>query len=296
MNTMPDCYSCFLRQGLQAARSAGADEATQLEVTRAISAYLAAGLGEGSPVQFVREIQKIVARITGVSDPYLSVKASSNREALSLVRMIERDFNGSGDLKDYVRIAIAGNVIDYGPATRFGIEETLERCLTISLKVSHVAALEARLRNCRKLAYLADNAGEIVFDRLLLQFLLRRYGIEEVLFVVREDPFLNDALEADAQVAGITDLPGVTVARMNAGVPKFSEPGYEVWQAVVEADVRIAKGQANAEALDEQHDFFLLFMCKCELVARAFEAKAQVPLKLGDLVLLNTTPSNLEAS
>jgi len=293
MKTVPECYSCFLRQGLEAAHSAGADAAMQLKVVRAIAAYLAGDLGEGSPVLFVREIQQVVARITGVSDPYLPIKASSNREALSLVKVIERDFDGSGVLEDYLRIAIAGNVIDYGPAARLGIEETLERCLTATLSRSDLTALEERLQGCRKLAYLADNAGEIVFDRLLLEFLLRSYDIEEVLFVVRENPFLNDALEADAKVAGITELPGVKLVSMDAGVPTSGDSGYAVWQSVLAADLRIAKGQANAEALDDQSDFFLLFMCKCELVAKTFEAKAKVPLELGDLVLLNTgSPSH----
>jgi len=285
---MPECYSCFLRQGLEAARSAGADEETQMRVVREISGYLAGELGEASPVFYVREIQRMVERITGMSDPYLSIKASSNQKALALVEAIERDFNGSGVLEDYLRIAIAGNVIDYGPSARFGIEETLERCLTTSLGVSDVDGLEKRLRNCRSLAYLADNAGEIMFDRFLLGFLIRHYKIEEVLFVVRENPFLNDALEADAKFAGIMELPGVKLVSMDAGVPTESDSGYAVWQSVLAADLRIAKGQANAEAFEDQSDFFLLFMCKCELVAKTFEAKAKLPLQLGDLVLLNT--------
>jgi uncharacterized protein with ATP-grasp and redox domains len=296
MKTMPECYTCFIRQGLEAARSAGADEETQMRVVREISGYLAGALGEASPVFYVREIQRMVERITGVSDPYLSIKASSNQKALALVEAIERDFNGSGFLEDYLRIAIAGNVIDYGPSARFGIEETLERCLTASLGASDVAALEARLRNCRNLAYLADNAGEIVFDRLLLEFLIRHYKIEEVLFVVRENPFLNDALEADAKVAGIVNLSGVKLVRMDAGIPTESDSGYAVWQSVLAADLRIAKGQANAEALEDQCDFFLLFMVKCELIAQIFGAKAQADLKLGDMVLLNTNPPHLEVS
>jgi uncharacterized protein with ATP-grasp and redox domains len=289
MKTKLDCYSCFVRQALDAARVAGVDEVVQQRVMNAVLDYLSREQADESPVYFVQNIQRIVGDITGVSDAFVGIKQDCNERAMGMMDMLQAKLAGLTGLSPYLRFAIAGNVIDYGPATRFDLESTLDRCLTMPLAINHEALLERRLRDCRRLAYLADNAGEIVFDRLLLQHLIECYDIEEVLFVVRERPFLNDALLYDAKMVGITELDRVRVVQMDAGVPRLEDPAYATWRDILDADVRIAKGQANAEGLEDQQDFFLLFMVKCELIARIFGAKAAAELKLGDMLLLNTS-------
>lgn len=289
MKTKLDCYSCFVRQALDAARVAGVDEVVQQRVVTAVLDYLSREQADESPVYFVQNIQRIVGEITGVSDAFAGIKRDCNENAMRMMDMLRDKLVNLPGLSPYLRIAIAGNVIDYGPSARFDLDSTLDRCLTMPLAINHEDLLEQRLRDCRKLAYLADNAGEIVFDRLLLQRLIQDYELDEVLFVVRERPFLNDALLSDAEMVGMAELDRVRVVQMDAGVPQLEDPSYATWQAVMDADVRIAKGQANAEGLEDQQDFFLLFMVKCELIARIFGEKAATELKLGDMLLLNTS-------
>ena len=290
MITTIDCYSCFLRQGLQAARMAGAGPEEQDHVVRAIMGYLLGSSPHHSPVEVARAVQEIVSRIVGVADPYTEVKNRSNWQAASWIRKAECKLREehSGSLERAIRLAIAGNIIDYGPSGSHDLEQTLDRCLRQPLAIDHLARLMDRLESSRTLAYLADNAGELAFDHLLLCKILERFDLESVLFVVRERPFLNDALLADAEYFGISSLPGVEIVQMDAGQPEPDSSSRPLWDRILACDARLAKGQANAEAYEDQDDFFLLFMVKCEVVARTLSGKGHGEVMEGDMVLMHT--------
>ncbi|MBC2594191.1 DUF89 family protein [Ruficoccus amylovorans] len=290
MKTSIDCFSCFIRQGLRAARLAGASEKQQDLVVRAIMGHLLGGNPDESPVELARSVQQIVSEITGQSDPYGDLKSLSNAQAAAWVENLKNTPSTpqTDPLDHAVRLAVAGNVIDYGPQTPFNLESTLERCLREPFAIDHLPLLRERLQSARTLAYLADNAGEIIFDRVLLGELLARFGLEKILFVVREEAFLNDALAEDAETAGILELDQVELVRMGPGIPAPGTPGRAVWEQVRRCDVRLAKGQANAECFDTEPDFFLLFMVKCEMVMRALEEKGLGTTRLGDIVLTHS--------
>ncbi|MGC9451787.1 MAG: damage-control phosphatase ARMT1 family protein [Oceanipulchritudo sp.] len=290
MKTALDCYGCFMRQGLQTARLAGATEAQQGEVLRELMRHLLSVEGLDSPVFVVREMQRIVSRITGVDDPYAEIKSRNNQLAREWIGTVSKRFTDpSGDSLDHaLRLSIAGNIIDYGPSDRFDLEGTLERCLAQPMAIDHGKRLEQRLSEATSLAFLADNAGEIVFDFRLLSLLKRRFALDRILVVVREEAFLNDALERDALEAGFGALAGVEIVRMGPGKPPPGSRGWEVWQRITASDMRLAKGQANAEAYNEEADFFLLFMVKCDLVARVISAGGPNPVRTGDMVLVHT--------
>jgi uncharacterized protein with ATP-grasp and redox domains len=290
MRTVIDCYSCFIRQGLQAARLAGADPEDQDRCVRAIMGYLLGSNPHESPVEVARAVQEIVTRITGVRDPYASGKERSNWQAAEWIRRAEEKLAASpaDGFERALRLAIAGNIIDFGPDPDFDLEATLERCLREPFGINQGLLLMERLEGARSLAYLGDNAGEIAFDQLLLSFLLKRFNLKEVLFVVRERPFLNDALLADSARFNLNCEDAVEVVEMGPGKPEPGSAGWDVWERIKAADVRIAKGQANAEAFDEERDFFLLFMVKCPVVARSIEDRGWGQVRKGEMVLLHT--------
>lgn len=290
MKTVIDCYSCFIRQGLQAARLAGAGPEEQDRSVRAIMGYLLGSNPHESPVEVARAVQEIVTRITGVRDPYAAVKKTSNWQAASWIRRAEEKLADDPvhGFSRALRLAIAGNIMDFGPDPDFDLEGTLERCLRDPMGIDQSLLLMDRLESARSLAYLADNAGEIAFDQLLLSFLIRRFKLERVLFVVRERPFLNDALLGDSACFDIAGKGGVEVAEMGPGKPGPDAGSWPVWEQVLQADVRIAKGQANAEAFDVEPDFFLLFMVKCPVVAGNIREKGWGDVRQGQMVLAHT--------
>jgi uncharacterized protein with ATP-grasp and redox domains len=290
MKTAIDCYSCFIRQGLQAARLAGASPAQQDHAVRAVMGYLLGSNPHESPVEVARAVQEIVGKITGVADPYGEVRERSNWQAANWIRKAEKRL-WEDPLRVFeraLRVAIAGNIIDFGPSAAHDLEGTLERCLREPLAINHTTRLMDRLEAANSLAYIADNAGEIAFDHLLLSVIQQRFELESILFVVRMRPFLNDALFPDAEYFGINAFPNVEVLLMDAGKPARHSPAWPVWERIESCDVRIAKGQANAEAYEDAEDFFLLFMAKCDLVARAISAKGHGEVRTGDMVLAHT--------
>lgn len=290
MKTAIDCYSCFLRQGLQAARLSGASEEMQDHAVRAVMGYLLGSNPHASPVEVARAVQEIVAQVTGVADPYDQIRKHNNWQAASWIGKAENrlDQDPGRAFGQALRLAIAGNVIDYGPNARPDVEGTLEIGLRTPLTIDHSLLLMDRLEQANSLAYLADNAGEIAFDHLLLSMIQKRFDLESILFVVREHPFLNDALLTDAAYFGIDAFPNVEILTMDAGEPVAGSPGRKTWDRIRASDVRLAKGQANAEAYEDADDFFLLFMVKCDLIARTISRKGQGKLKPGDRVLLHT--------
>lgn len=290
MKSTIDCFDCMIRQSLRTARLVGVDEARQDRVVRSVMGHLLGTEPGDPPIEIALGVQEVVRATTGVADPYEKIRRRSNARAGPWGRRLERlvPEDPLDALERSLRIAVAGNVIDYGPAGSFDLGEVVDRCLHRPAGPWDRGLLAERLKTANRIAFLADNAGEIVFDRILLRVLRERFGVSEILFVVREHPFLNDALTEDAVRAGIASLPGVTVAAMGPGIPEPGDPTDPVWQSVRSADLRLAKGQANAEIFDEEEDFFLLFLVKCKQVARAASLRTGRNVEAGDMALLHT--------
>jgi uncharacterized protein with ATP-grasp and redox domains len=143
------------------------------------------------------------------------------------------------------------------------------------------------LRHAQTLAYLADNAGEVVFDRLLLEAINRVYGPKQCLFVTRKEPFINDALVHDAEAVGITEVPGVQIAAMHPVTPTaMTDPeDRRLWQRIRGCDVIISKGQGNYEGLSGEPGITFLLVVKCPVVARDLMRRTGTRVVTGDVVL-----------
>ena len=281
MKTYLDCVPCFLRQALGAARLLGVDDSAQEQVLRRVLAAASTMDMSRPPPEMGREIHRVLRETSGCPDPYAELKARYNALALGLLedlRAVVRE--APHPLEAAVRLAIAGNIIDFGAPLGVDdakVRQTVESCLQAPLRGGGLPALERALDREGPLLYLADNAGEIVFDRLLLE----RLPAERLTVVVRSGPVINDATVEDARVAGLTgwlrvrdsgqDAPGTV---LEACSDDFLE---EFWGA----SVVIAKGQGNFETLDQAgREIFFLFMAKCAVAAEHAECE------IGDLVLL----------
>lgn len=285
------CYPCLLRQTLQAIRMTGVSEEKAVTILNESLETLAGIDRTLSPVEVARQLQRSLREISGNPDPFAAAKQESNQRAAACIAengFLEELDSPRDALELAARLAIAGNIIDYGPGHAFDLQSTLTRCQQLPFTVDHLDLLAQRLQTSRSLAFFADNAGEIYFDKLLLEVIRRHFPIREMLLIVRAEPFLNDALKADARAAGFADIPGLRIAGMGPGIPPPEDPSHAVWQEALAADLRIAKGMANAESFDTLPDFFLLFILKCEVVTRQSNLRALNHLARGDRILLHT--------
>jgi hypothetical protein len=229
-----------------------------------------------------------VRELTGQADPYLAVKQESNRLALALLpAWRERLRTAANPRLTAVKMAIAGNVIDYGmngDLTAEAIPAELESSFAGPFH-GDVAEFFATAERATEILFLADNAGELVFDRLLLELLPR----EKITVVVKGGPAINDALRADATVAGLDGWVAVTDTGDDGAGIELAACSPEFQRRFARADLIIAKGQANFESLDGSgQNIFFLFKVKCAVVGQ------HIGQAVGTLVLHRNVPEAAE--
>jgi len=269
MKTYLDCVPCFIRQALEATRMVTDNEAVCEEVLRRVLNLAASMDMQRTPPEMARQIHRIIREECGVEDPYLEIKERFNRLALDMLPALEKRVESSTDPFDTaVRLALAGNIIDFGtPGTmaEADVAKTVEESLTAPLHGWTTARMKEAVDRAGSILYLGDNAGEIVFDRLLIE----QIGRERITFVVRSGPAINDALKADADDTGISDMVPVIDSGVDApGTPlSLCSPGF--LDELKATDLVISKGQGNYETLsDLDRPVFFLFRVKCSLVSR----------------------------
>jgi hypothetical protein len=271
MHTYLDCIPCFVRQALAAARAATPDPAIQRHAVNAVAYRIPDLPLTVCPPEIAQKIYRIVGEVTGDHDPYHDEKARINTAVLSrqdyLEDLIEQSAN---PLKMACQLAIAGNTIDLGPSDQLDtVDSVIKEGIGYRIGREAFGAFEAGVRKASRIVYLADNAGEIVFDRLVIEQIMT-CSRAEIVLVVKEKPVINDATLSDARAAGLTRL--VTVISNGTDAPgtllpqcsEFMRARYHA------ADLIIAKGQANFESLNTRtENVFFLLKVKCPVIARS---------------------------
>ncbi len=266
MRTHLDCVGCLVRQALDIARQ-NIPEDLQRTFIRDVLKSLGELDFDSPPPIMAMEMYGMLRETLGIHDPYAEVKYDCNSKALALYPRLKEILASSADPFDAgVRMAVAGNIIDFaaGDHRRIPVEETLERALAVPFAIDHTDRLRQRVTDARSILYLADNAGEIVFDRVLIEEL----GPERVTCAVRDIPVINDATMQDAIQTGLDKVCTV----ISSGSPAPGTPlglcTEEFRQLFYGADVVISKGQGNLETLCAPgRDVFFLFMVKCPIIS-----------------------------
>jgi len=273
MQTSLDCVPCFMRQALEAARMATDDVDVHEQVLRRVAREISSVDMAFSPPSMGQKIHRLVRELTGVTDPYREIKQRTTRLALELEPEVRRRVREASDpLEMAVRMAVAGNIIDFGVDRRIReetIREVLDRAATTHL-YGDAAVLAADAAAASSILYLADNAGEIVFDRVLIEVL----GPDRVTVVVRGEPILNDAVLADAEDAGLV---GCDVVDNGSDAPGtiLDDCSPHLRSHFFAADMVIAKGQGNYETLSNSpRPVWFVLMAKCEVIAHHIGCEA----------------------
>lgn len=281
MKAYLDCYPCFFIQALKTARLVTSDEKVILQILKDASVYLSQASFDVTPSEIGMGVYRIIYRRTGVEDPYKEVKERCIQQALSLYPEMKKLIESSEDrLMTAVRLSIAGNVIDFGTNSSFDLNQELETILSQDFAVNHYEEFRRALEKAQNIVYIADNAGETVFDRLLIEEINK-----PVIYVVREKPIINDATREDARMSGLGNVSEIMSSGCDApgNILKFCSDGF--LKTYGSADLVISKGQGNYEALsDEERPIFFLLKVKCPVVAR------DLGVKEGSIILAETGP------
>jgi len=267
MKTSLDCIPCILRQSLDAARMVSKDPKVHENILREVLGWAGEMDLSQSPPAMAQRIHRRLREIAGVDDPYRETKDRQNFIALEMLPSLRSKIESASDpLLLAARLAIAGNVIDMGVngnLTEADMLQAVNRALTEPL-VGDYDEFRTAIAKAQSILYLADNAGEIAFDRLLIEKLLP----ERVTLVVRGAPVINDATLADAQAVGLDKIVEIIDNGSDAPGTILRDCSQEFQRRYSDADLIIAKGQGNFETLsNEPENIFFLFKVKCPLVS-----------------------------
>jgi hypothetical protein len=277
MKAYLDCIPCFLRQSLEAARMVTPKEEIHAKVLEAVMSYLQHTSFNKTPPELSKHVHETVKKITNCQDPYQKAKKRDNALARKLYPTAKQMIANSADsLLIAIKLAIAGNIIDFAVSNRFDIEKTIDRALKADFAIDHYKYFKEAMKKTKQILYIGDNAGEVFFDKLLLGQLIK-LG-KQIIYAVREKPIINDATLKDARFAGLDKI--AKVITIGGGAPGVvlrlcSSDFIDYYK---HADLVIAKGQGNYESLSQESICFLL-MVKCELVAK------DLGVNVGDMVL-----------
>jgi hypothetical protein len=281
MRVAADCIPCYLKQAISACQAAGLDDGGRQRLLVGLLPLIA-GLDQAkTPAENSTLVLLETYRLLGRGDPFREAKDASNRLARTFLPSLEKIVEFSEDpLLTVLKVAVAGNVIDMGINPQFDVNASIHQVLHEGFARCDIEPLRKLLQAGRppgkqlagggpRLVVIGDNSGEIMFDYLLLAQ-LRQYT-QEIYYVVKGGPILNDATVEDAEAAGIDLLARVVTTGSNylGVIPEFCSA--ELCSLLETCDLALAKGQANYESLEGtalagDRTFFLL-RAKCPCVA-----------------------------
>jgi hypothetical protein len=267
-----ECGPCFLRQAREALDLSTDDENLKMEVIGEIFTYLSENFSSGTNSNNTGStMHEIIKRKTGCRDPYYQEKIESNRLALKYLPDVKKILDNDGSLENYVKIAIVGNILDFGAFTLDDdIESVIKNSLEKDLAIKDIEEFENSLRSNDNVLYLVDNTGEIVFDKLLLNK-MKEYDLD-ITIAVKSEPILNDACMAEALDAGLDEFGDIV--EIGAGTvgyvdSKISDEFREIFN---NHKFIISKGMGNYEGLTEidlsDKEIYFLLCAKCNTISR----------------------------
>ncbi|OYD16679.1 hypothetical protein CH330_02145 [candidate division WOR-3 bacterium JGI_Cruoil_03_51_56] len=268
MHSGIECLPCAIRQCRQIVKMVGGNEELERKAVERAGA-VAKGLSlDEPPSTYTSRILLAVMSLLDSSDPFKQMKAEQNRAARPVAEKADREIAESPEpLKTALMLAAAGNVIDPGPRHSFSIDDALKE-----LQFAHDDSdmLIERLDHSKRIMYILDNSGEVMFDILVL----KRLPKADLVIVARPGPILNDVTVNEAKELGLEEFGrviGTGSQFLGVDLATVSDEFRKVYE---NADVVIAKGHANFESLvGRGRDGFFVLTAKCELVAEPLGVK-----------------------
>jgi hypothetical protein len=270
-----DCIVCHQRQALRVAQLVSEDTTVHEQILRQVMAHLSEADWNTDPMTVTTRMYEVINSITGNPDPYKELKYQSNEEVLQFYHELQDYIRTSSDpLYTACKLSVAGNIMDFGAKEHFNIQETVQDVLKTDFAVNDYDRLKATLDTASSLLLFADNAGEIVFDKLLLETILQYRSLSKITVVVKPFPIINDVTMDDVKQIGLAELPNIEFRMVNTkangngngnGKSCWNPPEVREW--IQEHDIVLSKGQANFEIMNEIPGLFFLLMSKCDIVA-----------------------------
>jgi len=281
MKSKLECIPCLLKQSLNAAEMVTDDQVVHEQVLKLVmTELLDVPLGR-SPPTIAHTVYSIVHDVTGCDDPYKDLKVEYNGIAMGMYPCLKGIVDDSEDrLFTAVKLAIAGNIIDFGANIQVNIKKTIKDTLARDFAINDYPLFVKSLEDSESILYLADNAGEVAFDRVLIEE-IQEYA--DIIYAVKKEPIINDATMEDAIFCGIDSLAEIVTTADTPGtiLERCDQEFVDMFRS---SDMIISKGQGNYESISEEPgNIFFMLLAKCPVIA------TDLGVKIGCAVLKHGT-------
>ncbi len=270
-----------MRQVLEALEMNVADESLKIKTLLGFADAMKSMDFRRSPFENTGILQAVLAKALGNADPYRNAKSEMNKKAIEIVGSIERELL-TFTLESAIKMSAAGNLLDYGPSVKKDEITIYEKFKEPIYGNGYEKFLDEIEKERLKIGFLADNAGEVFFDKPLVRLLAVRGHL--ITYFIKSHPWINDAMLEDAEIAGINNYAMLDFVPISNWELKLRGP--EFLEKLRNFDVIIAKGQGNFETLGEIPNLncFYLLIAKCKLVAK------ELGTETGRIVLKRAQP------
>jgi len=276
----PECAACIISRAAAEATEATTNPALRFRVMSELLRLLNKEFKPSAvPADLGTKRDRLIKRITGNNDPYKRSKRISNEKALKLLphtrKLVEEGYAQQDRFKNACLCAIVGNTIEFDiPSHKFTFNNLRKsfRDAGKDLVIDDTSKIYELAKKAHTVLYLADNAGEIVFDTLLVEQ-LKNMGLT-VIVAVKGEPVINDATLEDAEASGMSKIADkiITTGTDAVGLP-LKEVSAEFLNVYNSVNIVFAKGMGYAETLTEyklKTPHALLLRTKCNPVANFF--------------------------
>ncbi|MFX0010015.1 MAG: DUF89 domain-containing protein [Candidatus Hermodarchaeota archaeon] len=278
MKLEPECIGCLFDQMLRAFKLLDPDISREkiMDAQMKLMEYLKTiDIDKNASPIIGKMTYGIVSETLGIDDPYKELKKKQNTLALELYRNVKKIVLKSKDpLFEAIIVSALGNTIDLAAQHKIDIIKDIKTFSYSDLVINDYPDFKTSLEQKDTILILGDNAGEIVFDKLLMEVLHDIYPMLQIIFSVRSSPVINDVTYEDAEFVGLTQQVKIVKASPTPGI-ELTTTSDEFKKYFFNPDIIIlSKGQGNFESLYgldiPSKDVYYLMKAKCNLMERIF--------------------------
>jgi len=278
MKASLDCMFCMLKRNDEIYSQYEQDEDKRIKFSKTVMSIISKSKSSDSAPYISTKVMHELVKLTGISDPYFEEKKHSNELILNMENEIVENINSSDDkLVSAIQYSLAGNYIDFGAMSDISddfLMTIIDKAHEFMIDKNIVTRFKSDLKSAKSLVYLTDNAGEIVFDKILIKTIMDLYPDVKINAIVRGFPIINDATMQDALSVGLKGIVDVYENGHDAPGTVLTHINKESKDLIDNADLIISKGMGNFETLYGcKKNIYYFFLCKCVYFTKRFGMK-----------------------
>ena len=278
MKASLDCMFCMIKRNDEIYSQYEDNEDKRIAFMKTVMSIISKSSPSDSAPLISTKVVRALSKITDINDHYIEEKNHSNDLILKMEKEILQNIDKADDkLISAIQYSLAGNYIDFGAMSNISddsLKIIIDKAHEFIINEDIAYRFKSDLQNAKSLVYLTDNAGEIVFDKMLIQTIMVHYPDIKINAIVRGYPIYNDATIQDAISVGLTDFVDVCDNGFDAPGTVLTHINKKSRDLIDNADLIISKGMGNFETLYGcKKNIYYSFLCKCVYFTKRFGMK-----------------------